>query len=63
MNGADGYKVLSPDADQRRDYRSVYDASGNGAIPLAPLQLFDPASDLLLRHTIDKMHVADLRPL
>lgn len=27
--GATGYEVVSPDADDRRDYRSVYDASGN----------------------------------
>jgi 3-hydroxyethyl bacteriochlorophyllide a dehydrogenase len=28
MGGAQGYQVLHPDADPRRDYRSVYDASG-----------------------------------
>ncbi len=32
MDGADGYTVLRPEDDPRRDYRSVYDASGNGAI-------------------------------
>lgn len=31
-SGADGYEVIHPDADQRRDYRSIYDASGNGAL-------------------------------
>ncbi|XDA98936.1 chlorophyll synthesis pathway protein BchC [Sulfitobacter sp. LCG007] len=30
--GADGYAVVAPEADTRRDYRSIYDASGNGAI-------------------------------
>lgn len=30
--GAQGYEVLHPDADERRDYRSIYDASGNGAL-------------------------------
>lgn len=30
--GADGYKVIHPDADERRDYRSIYDASGNGGL-------------------------------
>ncbi len=27
--GAQGYEVLHPDADPRRDYRAIYDASGN----------------------------------
>ncbi len=30
MAGADGYQVVTPDADERRDYTSVYDASGRG---------------------------------
>jgi 3-hydroxyethyl bacteriochlorophyllide a dehydrogenase len=30
--GAMGYEVLHPDLDTRRDYRSIYDASGNGAL-------------------------------
>jgi len=30
--GATGYEVLSPEDDTRRDYRSIYDASGNGAL-------------------------------
>lgn len=29
MSGAEGYRVLHPDADDRRDYTSIYDASGN----------------------------------
>ena len=32
QGGADGYEVIAPDRDPRRDYQSVYDASGNGAI-------------------------------
>jgi 3-hydroxyethyl bacteriochlorophyllide a dehydrogenase len=28
--GAEGYEVVHPDKDERRDYRSIYDASGNG---------------------------------
>jgi bacteriochlorophyllide a dehydrogenase len=31
-NGAQGYEVLHPDQDERRDYRCIYDASGNGAL-------------------------------
>ncbi len=30
MEGAKGYEVMTPDADPRRDYMSVYDASGRG---------------------------------
>lgn len=30
--GAEGYEVLHPDADSRRNYRAVYDASGNGEL-------------------------------
>jgi 3-hydroxyethyl bacteriochlorophyllide a dehydrogenase len=30
--GAIGYEVVHPDNDTRRDYRSIYDASGNGAL-------------------------------
>lgn len=31
-SGADGYEVVHPDKDERRDYRSIYDASGNGGL-------------------------------
>jgi 3-hydroxyethyl bacteriochlorophyllide a dehydrogenase len=30
--GAEGYEVLHPDADPRRDYASIYDASGDGTL-------------------------------
>jgi 3-hydroxyethyl bacteriochlorophyllide a dehydrogenase len=30
--GAEGYEVVHPDKDLRRDYRSIYDASGNGGL-------------------------------
>ena len=32
MSGADGYEVIHPDTDDRRNYRSIYDASGNGGL-------------------------------
>lgn len=31
-DGAMGYEVVHPDADPRRDYRAIYDASGNGGL-------------------------------
>jgi 3-hydroxyethyl bacteriochlorophyllide a dehydrogenase len=30
--GADGYEVIHPDQDTRKDYTSIYDASGNGGL-------------------------------
>ena len=30
--GAEGYEVIHPDADTRKDYRSIYDASGNAGL-------------------------------
>jgi bacteriochlorophyllide a dehydrogenase len=32
MAGAQGYRVIRPEADERRDYRSIYDASGDHRI-------------------------------
>lgn len=32
MNGAEGYDVLHPDQDERRDYQSIYDASGQASL-------------------------------
>ena len=32
MAGADGYRVIKPETDERRDYRSIYDASGDHRI-------------------------------
>lgn len=32
QGGAEGYQVLSPEDDPRRDYGAIYDASGNAAI-------------------------------
>ena len=32
MAGAEGYQVIHPDADERRDYTCIYDASGVGSL-------------------------------
>ena len=32
-SGAAGYDVITPDQDTRRDYRAIYDASGDAAMP------------------------------
>ena len=31
-SGAEGYDVIDPEADDRRDYRTIYDASGNAGL-------------------------------
>ncbi len=32
MAGGEGYAVIDPETDPRRDYRTIFDASGNGAL-------------------------------
>lgn len=32
VDGAQGYRVIHPDQDERRDYRSIYDVSGDGSL-------------------------------
>ena len=32
QSGSEGYSVISPDEDQRRDYRAIYDVSGDSGI-------------------------------
>ena len=32
IDGAHGYHVVDPQTDDRRDYRAIYDASGDGAL-------------------------------
>jgi 3-hydroxyethyl bacteriochlorophyllide a dehydrogenase len=32
QDGAEGYDVIHPDGDDRRNYQAIYDASGNGAL-------------------------------
>ena len=46
--GAEGYVVLHPDADDRRDYRAVYDASGDGAALDALIARLAPGGEVVL---------------
>ena len=32
VSGAEGYRVIDPQNDERRDYKAIYDASGDGAL-------------------------------
>jgi 3-hydroxyethyl bacteriochlorophyllide a dehydrogenase len=46
--GAVGYPVMHPDADERRDYRSIYDVSGDAAILDRLLARLAPGGEIVL---------------
>lgn len=46
--GADGYAVIHPDADERRDYRSIYDVSGDSAILDRLIARLAPGGEIVL---------------
>lgn len=47
-NGARGYTVCTPEADTRRDYRAIYDVSGDAAILDTLVQRLAPAGEIVL---------------
>jgi 3-hydroxyethyl bacteriochlorophyllide a dehydrogenase len=46
--GAQGYEVVDPDADARRDYRSIYDVSGDSGIIDLLVQRMAPGGEIVL---------------
>jgi 3-hydroxyethyl bacteriochlorophyllide a dehydrogenase len=46
--GARGYQVLSPDADERRDYRCICDVSGDSALLDTLIQRLAPGGEIVL---------------
>jgi 3-hydroxyethyl bacteriochlorophyllide a dehydrogenase len=48
IDGAVGYPVVSPDADPRRDYRAIYDVSGDSAILDALIARLAPGGEIVL---------------
>jgi 3-hydroxyethyl bacteriochlorophyllide a dehydrogenase len=48
MDGADGYKVVHHEADDRRDYRSIYDASGDSDILDLAVSRMAPGGEVVL---------------
>jgi bacteriochlorophyllide a dehydrogenase len=46
--GASGYRVLDPAADERRDYRSIYDASGDASLLDALIARLAPGGEIVL---------------
>ena len=47
-DGAVGYTVVDPDADKRRDYRAIYDASGDAALLDALIMRLAPGGEIVL---------------
>jgi 3-hydroxyethyl bacteriochlorophyllide a dehydrogenase len=48
QSGAEGYAVLHPDADPRRDYRSICDVSGDSAILNSLISRLSPGGEVVL---------------
>jgi bacteriochlorophyllide a dehydrogenase len=46
--GAEGYDVIAPEADSRRDYRSVYDVSGDSELTDQLIARLAPCGELVL---------------
>ncbi len=56
--GAAGYTVMHPDADPRRDYRAIYDVSGDAAILDSLVQRLAPAGEIVLAGFYDRLSFA-----
>jgi 3-hydroxyethyl bacteriochlorophyllide a dehydrogenase len=48
QSGAQGYSVVHPDDDPRRDYRTIYDVSGDAAILNTLIQRLQPGGEVVL---------------
>jgi 3-hydroxyethyl bacteriochlorophyllide a dehydrogenase len=46
--GAEGYAVIAPDEDARKDYRAIYDVSGDGAILNGLISRLAPGGEVVL---------------
>jgi len=46
--GAAGYRVLAPDSDPRRDYRAIYDASGDASLLDSLVARLAPGGEIVL---------------
>ena len=53
--GAFGYEVISPDDDNRRDYRAIYDVSGDSDILDALMQRLAPGGEIVLAGFYDAL--------
>ena len=48
MAGADGYRVVDPDGDPRRDYRAIYDVSGDASLLDVLVARLAPGGEIVL---------------
>lgn len=48
VGGAEGYRVLAPDDDPRRDYRSIYDVSGDATLLDTLIARLAPRGEIVL---------------
>jgi 3-hydroxyethyl bacteriochlorophyllide a dehydrogenase len=55
MTGADGYQVVHPDQDARRDYRCICDVSGDATIIDKLVQRLAPGGEIVLAGFYDKL--------
>ncbi|MFN3350763.1 chlorophyll synthesis pathway protein BchC [Pseudorhodoplanes sp.] len=46
--GADGYRVIAPDEDSRKDYRAIYDVSGDAALLDTLIARLAPGGEIVL---------------
>ncbi len=53
--GADGYTVMLPDADSRRDYRSIYEVSGEASLMDGLVQRLAPGGEITLAGFYDQI--------
>ena len=50
-----GYDVIHPDSDERRDYRSIYDVSGNAALLNSFIDRLAPGGEVVLAGFYDSL--------
>jgi 3-hydroxyethyl bacteriochlorophyllide a dehydrogenase len=58
MAGATGYRVLHPDEDPRRDYRAIYDVSGDPAVLDSLIARLAPGGEIVLAGFYDTLSFA-----
>ncbi len=58
QSGATGYAVVHPDEDSRRDYRAIYDVSGDAAILDTLIARLAPGGEVVLAGFYDRLSFA-----
>nr|MCU0702340.1 chlorophyll synthesis pathway protein BchC [Myxococcaceae bacterium] len=58
VSGAEGYRVVSPDEDTRKDYRSIYDVSGDGSLIDALVGRLARGGEIVLAGFYDRLSFA-----